>query len=185
MEEKLEKLEKEKEGLEKVKYGFENKFNKIKEFVFNSKSLLIAGQLHEKLENLLTALENDSVKIYVPEVYEANDIFKISFTEIEVYKLFYKYYRIIILNKFIKNSFKKIFYIVLFQESKKDELDAFFNSYDPEQLMRGLPLDKQKYVDDLILTEEKFYKEGIMVPEVAMGQFVNDVKKIIGIFFNP
>ena len=48
--------------------------------------------------------------------------------------------------------------------------------------MRGLPLDKQKYVDDLILTEEKFYKEGIMVPEVAMGQFVNDVKKIMEYF---
>ena len=65
----------------------------------------------------------------------------------------------------------------MLQESKKDELDAFFHSYDPEQLMRGLPLDKQKYVDDLILTEEKFYKDGIMGQDVAIGQFLKKFEK--------
>ena len=87
--ENLKKLEKEKDELLKVDKAFESIMKEIKEFVFNSKSLLIAGQIHGKLENLWTALENDAKKIYEQihsEVFNSNDIFKISFEKIEVYK---------------------------------------------------------------------------------------------------
>ena len=84
VEDKSEKLEKEKDEIGKINYVFKE----IKEFVFNSKSLLIAGEIHGKLENLGAVLENDGKKIYEQihsEVFNSNDIFKISFEKIEVY----------------------------------------------------------------------------------------------------
>ena len=86
--EKLEKLKNEKDESEKVDKAFENILKEIEKFVFNSKSLLIAGQIQRKLEILWTALENDARKIYeqIHEMHNRNDIFKITFEKIEVYK---------------------------------------------------------------------------------------------------